>query len=90
MYLVTIAWVYVALMMAAAEGTSPHGTVVGAVLTFLLYGVAPLAIVLYVMATPQRRRMRRAREAAADAASAQPDGGDHAAGDAIAPEREEP
>jgi uncharacterized protein (DUF2062 family) len=85
MYLVTIAWVYVALMMAAAEATSPNGTVVGALFTFLLYGVLPLGIVLYVMATPQRRRMRRAREAAA---SAQPDGSNHPTGDAVAPERE--
>src|SRR5438105_3403485 len=63
MYLVAIAWIYVAAMMAAAEATSPNGTVLGAVFTFLLYGVMPLAVVLYVMATPQRRRMRRAREA---------------------------
>ena len=58
MYLVTIAWIYVAAMMAAAEATNPNGTVLGAVFTFLLYGVMPLAVVLYVMATPQRRRMR--------------------------------
>jgi len=98
MYLVAIAWIYVAAMMAAAEAANPNGTVVGAVFTFLLYGVMPLAIVLYVMATPQRRRMRRAREQAESAQpeqrlaadSDQPDGRDHAAGDAVAPERKEP
>ena len=92
MYLVAIAWIYVVLMMAVAEATSSNGTVLGAVFTFLLYGALPLLIVIYVMATPQRRRRRRAREAeeAAAAGSAQPDGGDHPAGDAVAPEREKP
>ena len=97
MYLVAIAWIYVVLMMAAAEASSPNGTLVGAVFTMLLYGALPLGIVMYIMRTPQRRRARRAREAdesqaAAAAASAalQPHGGDHAAGDAVAAEREEP
>jgi hypothetical protein len=96
MHLVAIAWIYVALMMAAAEATSPNGSVLGAVFTFLGYGVAPLAIVMYVFGAPRRRRTRRAREAAERAAVTtpsaplQPDGGDHAAGDAVAAEREEP
>jgi hypothetical protein len=98
MYLVAIAWIYVALMMAVAEATSINGTVVGAVFSFGLYGVMPLAIVIYVMATPQRRRMQRAKAHAEEAAAAaalaasahSPDGGDHPAGDAVAPERKEP
>jgi hypothetical protein len=49
----------------------------------------PLAIVMYILGTPARRRMRRAREAQAHSAL-QPDRGDHASGDAVAPEREEP
>ncbi|HEV7914032.1 MAG TPA: hypothetical protein VGP22_09710 [Albitalea sp.] len=93
MYLVAIAWIYVVLMMAAAEATSPHGTVLGAVFTFVLYGLVPLSIVLYLMATPARRRRRRASEAQADAdaaSAAAPDGGDHAAGGPLAAERKEP
>jgi hypothetical protein len=93
MYLVALAWIYVALMMAAAEATSPNGTVVGAVFTFLGYGALPVVLVLYIGLAPARRRTRRAREAheAAKAASAaQPDGGGHASGDAVAPERKEP
>lgn len=39
MYLVAIAWFYVALMMALAEATHPQGTVLGAVFTLLLYGI---------------------------------------------------
>ncbi len=96
MYLVAIAWIYVVLMMAAAEAASPNGTLVGAVFTLLLYGALPLGLVMYIMRTPHRRRARRAREASqAQAATTpsgavQPDGGDHAAGDAVASERKEP
>lgn len=89
MLLVTVAWLYVTLMMAVAEATSPHGTVLGAVFSFLGYGVLPLSLVLYVMATPMRKRVRAARELAA-ASALEPDGGGHAAGDAVAPERKEP
>jgi hypothetical protein len=92
MYLVAIAWMFVVVLMAAAEAMSPIGSVLGALITLALYGVLPLSIVLYVMGTPLRRRARLAAEmqAAADAASAQPDGSGHAAGDTIAAERKEP
>ena len=63
MYVVAIAWIYVVLMMAVAEAMSPQGSVLGAFFTLLLYGVAPLALVLYVMGTPHRRRVRKAQEA---------------------------
>lgn len=96
MHLVALAWLYVVLLMAVVEALAPNGTVLGAFFTLLLYGVLPLGIVLYIMATPARRRARRAAEAAqairpAAAPSARdPDRGGHAAGHAIAPEREEP
>ena len=45
--------------MAVAEATSPQGSVLGAFITFLFYGVLPLAIVIYVLGTPRRRRARR-------------------------------
>jgi hypothetical protein len=61
--IVAIAWMYVVLMMAAAEAVAPNGSVLGAVFTLVLYGVIPLSIVMYLMATPARRRARRAREA---------------------------
>ncbi len=84
-YLVAIGWLYVVLMMSAAEALSPHGTVLGAVITFGLYGVLPLSIVLYILGTPARKRALRERESSADH-----DRGSHAAGDAVAPERKEP
>lgn len=95
MYIVPIAWLYVALMMAVAEAVHPNGTVWGAVITFVLYGVGPVALVVYVMGAPARRRAIKAREAAEMAAlaaahSVQPDAGRHAATDAVAPVREEP
>ncbi len=91
MYLVAIAWMYVVLMMALVEALSPQGTVLGAFFTLLLYGVLPLSVLLYILGTPMRRKRRRAEEAGAVPASSpvQPDGGRHAAGDAVAPEREE-
>jgi membrane protein implicated in regulation of membrane protease activity len=92
MYLVAIGWMFVVVLMSAAEAMSPIGSVLGASITLLLYGVLPLSVVLYVMATPARRRARRAAESEAATlhSSAQPDGSSHAAGDAVAPERKEP
>lgn len=97
MYLVAIVWIYVAVMMALAEATHASGTVLGAVFTFLLYGLGPVSLVLYLLGTPARRRARKAAEAAAEGAAssqdvsgAQPDGGGHAAGDAVAPVGKEP
>ncbi len=93
MVLIAIAWTYVVLMMAVVEATSSSGTLLGAVITFVLYGVLPLGIALYLLATPARRRARRAaeaREAAASAAAGQdPDRGHHPAGAPVAAEREE-
>lgn len=89
MYLVAIAWLYVTLMMAVGEATATNGTVVGALLTFVLYGALPVSLALYLLGTPARRRLRREREAAANA-SAEPDSGGEAAGRAaVAPVREE-
>ena len=87
LYLVAIGWMYVVLMMAVAEAMAPNGSLLGAVITFALYGVLPLALALYLLGTPARRRALRAAE---QASAAQPDGNGHAAGDAVAPKREEP
>jgi hypothetical protein len=89
MYLVAIAWIYVVLMMAVAEALSTQGTVLGAVITFVMYGVLPLGLLMYILGTPARRRARVAAEAAAEPSDA-PDGGSHAAGDAVTAERKEP
>jgi mannose/fructose/N-acetylgalactosamine-specific phosphotransferase system component IID len=70
MYLVAIAWMYVVVMMALAEALSPQGSLLGAFMTFVLYGCAPLALVLYLLGTPARRRARRAAEAGDNATAA--------------------
>ena len=64
MYLVLIAWMYVALMMAVAEATSPIGTVFGAIVTFVLYGALPMGVVAYIMGSPARKRAIKAKEMA--------------------------
>jgi len=96
MFLIPIAWLYVALMMGVAEATHPNGTILGALITFVLYGLGPVALVLYLMGAPARRRAIKARETAeavaarASAASVAPDAGGHPAADPVAPVRKEP
>jgi len=96
MWIVAIAWMYVTLMMAMAEATSPQGTVLGAVITLVFYGLLPLALVMYLLGAGGRRKARLAREAQARAqhvamlASQEADARGLPAGDAVAPEREEP
>jgi hypothetical protein len=105
MWIVAIAWMYVTLMMALAEATNPQGTVLGAIFTFLLYGVGPLALVLYLMGAPARRKAilkaeRAEREAMtqqqpadaphSDGNGVQADGGGLTAAAPVAPVREEP
>lgn len=67
MYLVIIAWLYVTLMMAVAEATNTTGTLLGAIITFVLYGLLPMALVVYLMSTPARRKALKARQAKEDA-----------------------
>lgn len=62
MYIVPIAWIYVAFMMAVAEATNSTGSVLGAVFTFVLYGVVPVLLVVYLMGTPARKRKIKAQE----------------------------
>lgn len=57
--LIAIAWLYVVLMAAMAEITSPKGTWLGGVVTFVFYGVVPLSVVLYLITTPARRKRRQ-------------------------------
>lgn len=88
MYLIVIAWIYVTLMMSVAEASHSNGTLLGAFMTFVLYGVGPVLLVVYLMGAPARSKALKKREAQAraqlaatvqDAApSVQPDTGSHA------------
>jgi hypothetical protein len=54
MYIVAIAWIYVTLLMALTETNVTAG-----ILTFTLYGVLPLALLLWLFGSPMRRRKLR-------------------------------
>ena len=92
MLVIVVGWLYVALMMAVAEANHTQGSLLGAVATFVLYGVGPVALLVYLMGWPGRRTARRRREDAAAAAPSAhaPDGGGEAPADAVAPVRKEP
>ena len=94
MYIIPIAWLYVALMMSVAEATNSNGTILGAIITFILYGLLPIGLILYFMGWPGRKRAIRAREAAElqqhQQPSVQPDAGGLAATDPVAPVGKEP
>ena len=62
LYIVAIGWVFVVVLMSVVEATAPNGSVLGAMFTFLLYGVIPLGLVLYLLGTPLRARQRQAQE----------------------------
>lgn len=67
MYIVAIAWLYVVLMISVMQPTVLKGIV-----TFLGTGLLPLALFLWLIGTPQRRR-NRARTESAGENSAKPD-----------------
>jgi len=62
LYIVAIGWIFVVVLMSVVEATAPNGSVLGALFTFLLYGVIPLGLVLYLLGTPLRARQRQAQE----------------------------
>ena len=87
MYLIVIAWLYVTLLMALAEAFSTQGSVLGAIITFVFYGLLPMALVVYLMSTPLRRKAIRRQEeqdrqeavSSQSDSTLQPDAGGHAA-----------
>ena len=87
MYLIVIAWLYVTLMMGLAEAFSTQGSVLGAIITFVFYGLLPMALVVYLMGTPLRRKAIRRQEeqvrqeavSSQSDSTLQPDAGGHAA-----------
>ena len=90
MYIIPIAWLYVAVMMSVAEATATNGSLLGAIITLFLYGLLPVGLILYLLGAPGRKRAIRAREAAELQASCQPDAGGLAPTDAVPPVGKEP
>ena len=63
MYLIVIGWIYVVLMMSVAEASNSNGTLLGALVTFVLYGAGPVTLVVYLMGAPARSKAVKKREA---------------------------
>lgn len=59
--LIVIAWLYVTVMMAVAEASAANGTLLGAIVTFVLYGLLPISIVVYIRRPRASVRARLAR-----------------------------
>lgn len=56
MYIVAIAWLYIVVVMAATE---PNW--IASAMNLVFYGVFPLGVFLWLVGTPQRKRLRRRR-----------------------------
>jgi hypothetical protein len=57
MYIIAIAWLYVTVLMAASSDSLARGLI-----TFLLLGIAPVALFIYVADAPRRRARSAMRE----------------------------
>ena len=84
MLIIVLAWLYVLGMMAFALAVEPGGSMVGAIVTFLIYGFGPPALLLYLWGWRRRRQLKR------DGLDLAPDAGSKPPADAVAPERKEP
>ena len=62
MYIVAIAWMFVVTLMTVVEAVATNGSILGAITTFIFYGVLPLSLVLYLLGTPLRRRDLKNKE----------------------------
>jgi hypothetical protein len=83
MLIIATGWIYVVLLMALTEPT-----VIAGCLTFLLYGVAPVCVLLYLSGVRIRRRNRHraATSPRAGPAAGTPDAATEQRIDARAPE----
>lgn len=70
MHIIAIAWIYVAALMALTEPNVTAG-----ILTFSLYGLLPLALLLWLAGFPARSR-RSGRTEPLDQVMGDNDGGD--------------
>jgi sulfite exporter TauE/SafE len=55
MYIIVIGWLYVTLLVALTEGSLFAG-----ILSFIFYGLAPTALLLWLTGSPARRRKSNA------------------------------
>lgn len=83
MIVIVLAWIYVLAMMALALAVEPGGSMLRAIVGFLIVGFGPPALLLYLWGMRRRRQLRR------ESLAFEPDGGSVPPADAIAPERKE-
>lgn len=57
MYIIAIAWLYVAILASLANTST-----LGGVMTFLFFGLGPLALYVWLFGTPARRRAAAKRQ----------------------------
>lgn len=69
MYIIAIGWLYVTLLMALTETS-----IVAGILSFVFYGLAPTALLAWLLGTKARRR--RSAAVAGDQLANAPDRGD--------------
>ena len=69
MYIIAIAWLYVALLMACTQPSIFTG-----VASFLFYGLLPRSIVLWISGSKVRRQRQRYRESLANESARNDDG----------------
>ena len=67
MYIIAIGWIFVTLLMALTEPNLTAGF-----LSFGFYGLVPLALFLWLMGTPQRRRNQSSKSTDRTQASSVP------------------
>ncbi|MFA7293576.1 MAG: hypothetical protein WC023_15160 [Rhodocyclaceae bacterium] len=64
MYIIAIGWLWVVLLMAITESN-----IVAGVLTFTFYGLLPCSLLMWLLATPMRRRRLAAKNASQPSAA---------------------
>lgn len=81
MYIVVIAWLYITVLMAATEKS-----VVAGILTLVFYGLAPVALFVWIFGTPARRRARMAARSRLPQQPVQKELADEVVGDVVSDE----
>lgn len=62
MYIIAIGWMWVVLLMAITESS-----IVAGILTFTFYGLLPCSLLMWLLATPARRKRLKEKEAVSEA-----------------------
>ena len=73
MYIIAIGWLYVILMIAITAKSFFAG-----LFTFVVYGLGPVAVLLWLMGSPIRKKRRAFKESLGETAQQPVDAGDRA------------